>query len=698
MEPYIQKTNLKSPETDTLVLYSYQGGLNNVNTDTTMQQHFATNVLNMEFLKDGLIQKRCGTKRIDQNDYTGTTFIDTFSPSGEVDKRIIATNNKLFVDGVQVCTLNGAVRGVAINNAYWFVDGKYLRTYEKVDGVWKVFIIKRPTNLEDTLAEKATKDSDTIKVTDGSKFKAGMWIQIGEQTVQQNQQVQTVSPANLVKVLSVSDKTIKLGEKETEDFYKVNATTGDRTLVTEMTEVPTRLEYDYPVGTKIILFGMLEEYKYIGDWKTGTETIDGVACNTKWYEPCTHELEDAFLGVNLIPENPSFICYSKNRLILSGIPSDPQTIYISEVNNPYYCPVGLGVSLPPNGDKVTGLTSFHDSLVITRQDDIHVLYGNTNKESYGELFKLKRINTHTGCTNGNTIKVVNSYMFYLGTDGVVYKMHTTNTDVNLLATSVLSQTINLLLSPLSFTFDEMKKAISAYNNDYYYLSIGDRVLVYSYRFMAWTVFDRINPIAMHVHDNKLIWVNTSGKLMEFDETTYLDDGMGYSCKWESKLFDLGYPIHYKYFKYISLVFDVYENFLSSAKIVFEIDYEDVELTQEFVNQISRWGKAKWDENVFGLRNINKSVPAYVGRRGRLVKVKVKNGYDFNMQVKTVANLPETGINVGTAVYVSDTHQFFVRAFDEEKYTAYWRELLEEDVNQPLKLYNVEIEYSLRGRR
>lgn len=756
---FIQNVPTSTKPVKTLTLFSYQGGLDNVSSQQTTKNECATNVLNMVYLEDGLIQKRYGTNKYRNETYNSTiTYIDIFK-SEEGDKFVVGTNNAVYIDGVKIADTQGAINGITVSNRYMFVDGSTLYSYEKKDATWKTYRIITPTNLEDALAEDAKKGDKTIVVSDGSKFKKGQWVQIGKRIVDDKGLVSDTPAPQTLKILKVEGNTITFGEEVQVDAVETTTTTsatdnsknqttsdsntgndeaiitttklsgaydGDNSIKTKTestrlsgsantttTVIGTgvtavyvkntkkeeddveieyqRLDYDYKAGTPTTIFPESELYKYVGEWKT-----DEVQ-NTKWYEPCVHELRHAYFGVNVVPPEPKYITYNKGRVIIACGGNEANILYMSEVNNMYYFPVSTGLALPSNGDKVNGMVVFHDSLVLTRSDDVYVVYGSSNNPEYEDVFTMKKVTTHTGCANGNTLKAVHNYLFYLGTDGVVYKMHTTNTDIRLLATSIVSQTLDLFKEPLSRTMEDIKNACATFNNQNYYLSIGNIVLVYSYRFMAWTVFDRLDATCMYSMEEEIIW-SKQNNIMHFDKTTFLDEGIDFNCFWESKLFDLDSPVNYKYFKYISLVFDCYEHFDSTAKLLFEIDYEEVALNHVFKNAISRWGVAKWGTDRFIKKNISKSLPIYVGRKGRLVKIKVHNGNAVTRQFNTLVEMEQAIAINNEVVYVKENKTHYRRSIDVPTNTFYWLELGKEEINQPIKLYNIEIEYSLRGRR
>lgn len=423
----------------------------------------------------------------------------------------------------------------------------------------------------------------------------------------------------------------------------------------------------------------------VGVWKYNYTS------NIIWYEPCQQELDDTYKGTNLLPTNPSIICMHGNRLFLDGDLINPGNIFISDILNAFYFPVGLPIQLPPNGQAITGMKVFMDSVVAGRHDDLHVIYGNTNRTTLQDVFTLKKINAHTGFMNNNSISEAHNYLFYLGSDAVVYKMHTTQTDVNVLATSELSQKLDLFKYPIELDYDKMKNCCSVFDNDKFYLFHSTVTLVYSYKFMAWTLYKGVTVSCSIRLDNEL-FLGSIDNFIYISSEGYDDSGIPIVAYRSSKMFDFGYSSNYKQFKELYIIAHVFDGFLSDINIRYEIDYVDVMQISTIANQIGRWGKAKFGER-FLTRNISPSLPITIGRRGRKLRIIIMSGEYIKETVPTFTDLEKILVPVYKSLYrTSDTGIFYRYAFGEFTIVP------TDELYQPLRVYEINGEFTVKGKR
>ena len=432
--------------------------------------------------------------------------------------------------------------------------------------------------------------------------------------------------------------------------------------------------------------------------RLGTEHIEDVlnvdyTDKKVFYEPCENEFIDVYKGANKIPDGVKFLVSHNGRLFASGNDKDDDNVFITDIANPFYFPVTLPIQVPPNSDKVVGMAVYDDSVVIGRQHDVHAIFGNTNRPDAGfEPFNLRRINTHTGFANHDAVDVVHNYLFFLGYDGNMYALGSTRIDEKQLSTSIISHQVDLKQLPIGVDTNDLSKANSAFFKDMWYVNIEDKTLVFSYRHKAWTLFTGLNSQTMYVLDNQLIWSNSNCRIAKFSDGEYLDFGAPYEGHWYSKFFDMDSANNFKQFREFFLIAHVYSTHPSDINVLFEVDYSDLRERIIVSNQISAWGRSKWGDR-FITRNISDSLPFVIGRRGRNIRIKLSCGEYIHGEVQTVEDLNTyLGRRNGVLVKILSTEQYFLYMNKE------WIEIFPGDLNQRMKVYQINGDYELRGKR
>lgn len=572
---YLQNLNIPAPDVKSVVIQSFNGGINNVSEPKNNQ---AYDMLNMSFSETNLMEKRTGLTiyanfeddrlldfedkvLADNNDEflvqiapavieeKPVTFIDEYKPYVGSNQTVIATNTKIYIDNVYICDVGGQVRGTTFGNEYWFVDGVDIRVYNGTN----CKKLKNPP----------------------SGF--------------------TPAPAPAT----------------------------------------------------------------IGVWKDDT--------THRWYEPCAAEISDTYKGANVIPVAPKYICARKERLYLAGCSNDIDNVFISDIQNAFYYPVTLPLQYNPNGEKITGLKEFMDVVVVGREESIWAIYGNTNRLDTDDTFIAKQVSSHSGIFNQESMQRMHNYMIFLGNDGVVYRMTTPNTDVRLLTTSILSVDLDIENFPLFYDPKEITSTCSIFYNGEYMIRINDRVLVYNYRYMAWTIYDSLDAHYFFNLNGTLVIGDSKGRLLRFkkyyqyiDESTPLEvvaesqhaysDYDGTEMKaipahWKTKRMDMDIPAYYKFFRDVYVVSQTYRTINAFVDMIFEVDYDDVSTSFRVNNRVSIFGVSQFGDR-FISKDITQSIPTRIGRRGRYITIMIQN----------------------------------------------------EDIDGPLKIHEISIDYTIRGRR
>lgn len=591
---YIQKSKPPVNKIYSFSFKDFSGGLNNASDQ--LDNNELSNVLNMMFCDETLLEKRNGQQYYDELKLDGPILhIDYLRPYTDEDKLIRATDKKMYVGSNLVKTLAGEMTGVNHMNQYIFADGNKLYAYGKFPQASK---------------------SPYVEV-------------IGT----------AVNDYVVMEIVSPADNHAKL----------------DSNHVTGVTK-----------------------YNYTN--------------MTITYEPCEFEYADAYQGANKVPTGVKFVVSHKGRLYLSGSSKDNDNVFISAVNNPYYYPVSLPIQLPPNSDYIVGMHVYNDGVVVGRRDDMHIIVGDTNNPALGlDVFQRIQLNTHTGFANHKAIDIVDNYLFYLGDDGKAYALYASRYDENNLMTVSISDKLDLFKPPINLEKTDITEACSIFFDNMWYLSIKDVVLIYSFKKKGWTLYRGLNARSFFNDKRTLIWGNEEGRIAKHTDD-YLDFGEPYQAFIHSKRFDMTEPNTYKHFRDFFLVVHVYDDRKTNINIVYEIDYSDVKSGAKVEQHKSVFGKTKWGDRFIN-RNVVETVPITIGQRGRNFVFKISNGYYVSEIIDSVNDLDSLlGKKEGLLVKTSDTGKYYL-------YTNYeWQEMTDADLNQPMKIYQINGDYELRGKR
>ena len=591
--PWIQKVTPPKNPTYEFTIEDFSGGLNN--RSSIVNDNEATNLLNLRFTYQDILEKRNGFKKFDDLQLSDPiTYLDLYRPYNDDDVLIRATDREVYANDTKICDVNGRIDGVNHQGMFLFCDGSDLYAYGKFP----------------------SQTSTYLKI-------------IGN----------IPSENTLLKVTNPKEGYTPLDEVHTRGVLVIN----------------------YDEGTIS-------------------------------YEPCVNELDDPYLGVNLLPENPTFIQTHKGRIFISGDDKDDDNVYMSDLKSPFYFAVALPIQLPPNSDKVRGLYVFFDSVIVGREFDIYVITGETNNPELGfPLFTLNKINTHTGVANNKSMDASNNYLFYVGSDGVCYALSTISTYGEQLATQIISNQIDIFKAPINATEDDLRDASTCYDRDNWYVNIGDKTLVYSYRHRAWTLYDKVDMYSPLRYFDKLIWGRHDGLVCEWSDD-YMDLEEPIYAFWESKNYDMGSATRYKQFREFFMVAHAYDYSDSDVRVHFETDYSDVNNSTVVENKISYYGIAHYGDRFIN-RNISASIPFMIGRRARYLKIRFANGFPIDEYVETELDLYDIMHKYNyMGAHVAETNAFY---YYEQ---GQWIKLTPEQLNQPMRVYKINGEYNLKGKR
>lgn len=167
-----------------------------------------------------------------------------------------------------------------------------------------------------------------------------------------------------------------------------------------------------------------------------------------------------------------YIAIAQGRLIIAGITTEPNSIYISEPFKPWFFDSkDLGDVIYPSqsdNDRVTALVDYADGLLIFKRTSIYMIAGVLG----GSNTEMFRMNVPTGTMSPKTIKRIDNFLVFLGTDKKVYGIYGGSYySINKDRTSIylLSGTVNNLLSRISDT--DREKVVATYYKGVYMLAM-----------------------------------------------------------------------------------------------------------------------------------------------------------------------------------------------------------------------------------
>lgn len=590
---YIQSGIPQPNKVYSFSLNSFVGGLNN--RDALPEENQCTDVLNMAFTADGVMEKRKGVEVYDALTLDNEiTFIDEFKPHQETNILVRATKNKVYFGNTLIRTNANQMYGLNHEGKYFFADSSGLYVYGKF-----------------------TEEAGTYVKIIGTR----------------------VTDYVLMEVVSPPEGFTPLGTEHTEGVRNIDFT-----------------------NRKV------------------------------WYEPCQHEIKDTFKGANVVPKDPRFMVGREGRMYVSGSDDNDDTVYITDTGNPYYFPVVLSLQLPPNSDRISGLAVFNDAIIVGRRLDVHAIHGDTNRTDAGlPVYRLKKLNSHTGVASQGSMINAHNYLFYLGTDGQFYALRTTDASTDQLMTTVISKDLDIFTTPVSVTQDDLWYARGIYFKDCYYVAIGNKILIYSYLHQSWTMYDNINASSFYSIFEKLLIGTKDGKTLQ-ESAEYLDLGKPYKALWSSRYFDMGESSAFKMYKDFFLVSRSRKDHLSSVNVLFQVDYGDLRNSTNVTTKFSIYGKSKWGDRYIS-RDINMSSSFPIYKRGRQIRITFWNGQFIRKTIPTFNDFNT----------VTDYHlEGYVQTLDNKKLYKYedyqWVEVPEEEYNQGMCVMQLSGEYEIKWKR
>jgi hypothetical protein len=133
--------------------------------------------------------------------------------------------------------------------------------------------------------------------------------------------------------------------------------------------------------------------------------------------PTRHKLPLSAINTPEIVPLPSecdkfeHMCYHKNRMMASN----GNMLYMSSLQNPmdWDSTEDSRVDRVENCNQITGLVSFDDKLIVFSEENMHLYYGSNVIAGQTDSYTCISLDNNIGCYDQCTIKVHNSYLYWL---------------------------------------------------------------------------------------------------------------------------------------------------------------------------------------------------------------------------------------------------------------------------------------------
>ena len=340
----------------------------------------------------------------------------------------------------------------------------------------------------------------------------------------------------------------------------------------------------------------------------------------------------------------------KNYLFMAGNSSYPSRLYWCDLDTPETWDSLSFVDVMPNdGDVITGIDISFDSLVIAKEYNTYLLYGDTPTYVEGlTLWRIKKTNTATGSVNQASIALTGQGLIYLSRNAGIQAMSgtTTNTELNFdaLNSNMLSSEISATMGGINEARITQAEAIS-YDNKYilslpYGSSTTNNLnLVYDYYAGGWVIWNipancwtifRSSGV-----DDLYFGSCTEGYVYKITKDTYNDNGAAINAYYKTKDFDSGSQANDKIYRRYFITLNKSDDF--SLTIEHNVDFGDSTGTNTVAAQASDslWGTLVWGASKWGAATTS-TTRVDMNERGKCINYKFSNNIlNQNMRIRNI---------------------------------------------------------------
>lgn len=178
-------------------------------------------------------------------------------------------------------------------------------------------------------------------------------------------------------------------------------------------------------------------------------------------------------GLNL---HPKYLETYNNMLFMSGMTSAPSTVWNSNIGTPEQVDDENSFEVrSSNGDFITGMAVFQDSLIVFKKGSVHEVTG-----SSPDTLSLRDVSLEYGCLGNRGICVFENRLWFIDQRGIV--------EYNGANFSIVSEPIDSYLSLVDKT---KMTAVHVKKKNQVWFASSSTVFVFDYLVGGWSIYDRL---------------------------------------------------------------------------------------------------------------------------------------------------------------------------------------------------------------
>jgi hypothetical protein len=340
------------------------------------------------------------------------------------------------------------------------------------------------------------------------------------------------------------------------------------------------------------------------------------------------------------PPVSKYIALHKNYVFLAGNSTYPSRLYWCDLDMPE---TWTGTNFldinPDDGSVITGLQRTLDTLVIGKDYNTYVLYGDVPEYTEGlELWRIKEASTETGSASQGSMERYGKTVIYLSR-GSGFQMFggdvtSDETSVDTLTSYLMSRDITPTVSGLNESRLSQAEAIIF---DYKYIcavpnassTTNNLCLVYDFVAKGWTMWNIPANCWCKYRSSGVDYLYfgdpDDGYIYRYTPTTYSDNGTAINAYYQTKDHDLELSANDKIFRKFYVTLNKSEDY--SMTVTPEVDFGEVDVDAYTIaskSSDSLWGTMVWGTDKWGAATTSTSDKNIMNARGKFINYTFSN--------------------------------------------------------------------------